>query len=202
MVYTVGHSNRDINDFIKIIVSYGINCIVDVRSSPFSKYCHQFNKEVIKEVLQNARIKYLFLGKELGARPDDLSCYYKGRVQFDLLRKTELFKQGIARLKDGEDKGCVVAVMCSEKNPIDCHRTILISRVLKENGIELKHIISETESIDQNQLEEQLLKKFKMEPTLFDTENAMNDRIVDAYKKQEEHITYTLNMENTIESEH
>lgn len=200
MIYTVGHSNYEIDDFLKIVSTYNIDFIVDVRSSPYSQYCPQFNKEIVKNALSNAGIKYLFLGKELGARPDDPSCYYGGRVQFELLRKTELFKQGIARLKDGVSKECVLAIMCSEKNPIDCHRTILISKILKENGMNTKHIISDTEVIDQNQIEQQLQKKFKLEPQLFDTENAAQERIADAYKKQENRIACTQNTESEIGS--
>lgn len=202
MIYTVGHSNYEIDNFIKVISSYGIDFIVDVRSSPYSKYCPQFNRENIKDSLKNIGIQYLFLGKELGARPNDSSCYYGGRVQFDLLRKTELFKQGIARLKDAESKVCLLAIMCSEKNPIDCHRTVLISRVLKEEGIDVKHIISDTEVIDQSQIEEQLQKKFKLEPLLFDSENAAQERVAEAYEKQEEHITYKQNVETKIGSEY
>lgn len=202
MIYTIGHSNYEIDDFLKIASSYGIDFIVDVRSSPYSKYCPQFNKKIIKNALSNAGIKYLFLGKELGARPNDSSSYYGGRVQFEHLRNTELFKQGIAKLKDGENKECVLAIMCSEKSPIDCHRTILISRILKEDGVDVMHIISDTEVIDQSQIEEQLQKKFKLDPLLFDTENAAQERIAGAYKKQEEQIACTQNMENEIGSEY
>ena len=132
MIYTIGHSNYEIDDFLKIVSNYTIDVIVDVRSSPYSNYCPQFNKDVIKNALSNAGVKYLFLGKELGARPSDPSCYYSGKVQFDLLRKTELFKQGIARLKDGQGKNCVLAIMCSEKNPIDCHRTIPLPLIIRK----------------------------------------------------------------------
>ena len=156
MVYTIGHSNYQIRDFVGLLLTYSIDIIVDVRSAPYSKYCPQFNKEVIQNSLNNAGIKYLFLGKELGARPSDLSCYHGGRVQFDLLRKAVFFKKGIEKLKDEMSQGYALALMCSEKNPIDCHRTILISRVLKEHGLEVKHILNATEIIDQNQIEEQL----------------------------------------------
>jgi len=202
VIYTIGHSNYEMSTFLNIVSNYGIDIIVDVRSAPYSKYCPQFNKEVIKNSLDKAGVKYLFLGKELGARPDDPSCYYGGMVQFDLLRKTELFKNGIAKIKDGISKGYVLAIMCSEKNPIECHRTILISRVLEEEGLEVKHILNDTEVIEHIQIEEQLQKKFKLEPLLFDAENAKRERIEEAYKKQEERITYTQNMENEIGAEY
>jgi uncharacterized protein (DUF488 family) len=190
------------DDFLSVVSSYGIDIIIDVRSAPYSKYCPQFNKEVIKNSLDRAGIKYLFLGKELGARPDDLSCYYGRRAQFDLLRKTDLFKKGISRLKEEASKGGELAIMCSEKNPIDCHRTILISRVLKEEELEVKHILNDAETIDQIEIEKQLQRKFKLEPLLFDSQSADRERIKEAYKKQEELITYTQSVEDEIGAEH
>lgn len=202
MIYTIGHSNYKMDDFLSVVSSYGIDIIIDVRSAPYSKYCPQFNKEVIKNSLDRAGIKYLFLGKELGARPDDLSCYYGRRAQFDLLRKTDLFKKGISRLKEEASKGGELAIMCSEKNPIDCHRTILISRVLKEEELEVKHILNDAETIDQIEIEKQLQRKFKLEPLLFDSQSADRERIKEAYKKQEELITYTQSVEDEIGAEH
>ena len=201
MIYTVGHSNYDFDVFLKFISKWKIEVIVDVRSAPYSKFCPQFNREVIQKALSNAGIKYLFLGKDLGARPDEPSCYEYGRVKFDLLRKTATFEKAIARLKAGDSKGVVVSLMCSEKNPIDCHRAILVARVLKNEGIEVKHIVSEIELIDQAQIEEQLQEKFKLEPLLFDTETAAQERIADAYKMQEEKITYNQHSESEDGSE-
>jgi len=202
VIYTIGHSNYKLSDFLNIVTSFGIEVVVDVRSTPYSKYCPQFDKVSIKNSLNNAGVQYLFLGRELGARPDDSSCYYGERVQFGLLRNTDLFKSGIARLKNAASKGCVVAIMCSEKDPIECHRTLLISRVLKEDGVEVKHIINEAEVLDQNQIEEQLQKKFKLEPLLFDTNTAEQSRILEAYKKQEEQIIYSQTMEHEIGPEY
>lgn len=191
-IYTVGHSNYDTDKFLEIICAYNIQVVVDVRSAPYSKFCPQFNKEIIEKSLQSKGIKYLFLGKELGARPDDTNCYFQGRVNFDRLKESEQFREGILRLKEGLKNRYVLAIMCSEKKPIECHRTILISRTLKEEGIEVKHILGGTEVIDQDQIEEQLQKKFKIEPSLFDTENAAAERIKEAYEKQEEQITYSI----------
>lgn len=201
MIYTIGHSNYEMNVFLDIAASYGIDILVDVRSSPYSKYCSQFNKEVIKNALNNAGVEYLFLGKELGARPADLSCYYEGRVQFNLLKKTDLFKKGIDKLKEEVNKGHILAIMCSEKNPAECHRAILISRVLTEEGLEVKHILDKTEIIDQPQIEKQLQKKFKLEPSLFDSQNANWERTTEAYEKQEELIAYTESAEAEIGAE-
>ncbi len=188
VIYTIGHSNYDTNQFIKILQSYSIDTVVDIRSAPYSKYCRQFNKKTIDQVLNNSGIKYLFLGKELGARPENPECYEQNRIQYDKLKETELFKQGIERIKDSTSK-CIAALMCSEKEPISCHRTILVSRVLKGEGIEVRHILDENTTVSQDEIEEQLQKKFKLEPLLFDPPDANQARIDEAYKKQEEKIS-------------
>jgi len=189
IIYSVGHSNHEIDEFVKILRGFSIDVVVDVRSAPYSKYCPQFNKETIEQVLKNSGIKYLFLGKELGARPIDQSCYVDAVVSFDELKLSECFQRGISRLLDGIEKHNI-AMMCSEKEAINCHRAILISRVLTEKGITVKHILSETESLDQKDLEAMLLKKFKMEKTLFDKDSSRQSDIDEAYKKQENLICY------------
>ncbi len=188
IIYTIGHSNYDANQFIKILQSYSIEIVVDIRSAPYSKYCRQFNKKTIDQALNNNGIKYLFLGKELGARPESPECYEQNRIQYDKLKETELFRQGIKRIKDSTSKHIAV-LMCSEKDPTNCHRTILVSRVLKGEGVEVKHILDENITVSQNEIEEQLQKKFKLEPLLFDPPDAKQRRIDEAYKKQEERIT-------------
>ena len=194
VIYTIGHSNYEANQFITILHSYSIDTVVDIRSAPYSKYCPQFNKKTIDQVLNNSGVKYLFLGKELGARPDSSECYEYNRVKFDMLKKTELFKQGIEKLKDSANK-CTVALMCSEKEPINCHRAILISRVLKEEGVKVRHILDENETVSQDDIEKQLQEKFKLEPLLFDKADAEQGRVDEAYRKQEEKITYSHNAE-------
>lgn len=189
IIYSVGHSNYGADKFVEILRGFSIEVVVDVRSAPYSKYCPQFNKETIEQVLRSSGIKYLFLGKELGARPTDQACYVNARVSFEELRSSECFRQGIYRLLDGIEK-CNVAMMCSEKEPIKCHRAILISRILSEKGMSVKHILNKTESLDHKDLEAMLLKKFKMEETLFGTPFSIQSDIEEAYKKQEYLICY------------
>jgi len=188
-IYTVGHSNHEADKFVRILQSFSVDVVVDVRSVPYSKYCPQFNKEIIEQVLTNSGIKYLFLGKELGARPKDHSYYVDARVSFEELRSSDCFQQGISRLLDGTEK-YNTAIMCSEKEPINCHRAILISRVLAEKGTSVRHILGEMVSLDHKDLEKKLLKKFKMEETLFGTAFSRQSDIEEAYKKQENLICH------------
>jgi len=196
-IYSVGHSNLEADKFVTILQSFSIDVVVDVRSAPYSKYCPQFNKETIAQVLKSSGIKYLFLGKELGARPTDRSCYVDDIVSFEELKLSDFFQRGISRLLDGIEKHNI-AIMCSERKPINCHRAILISRVLTEKGISVKHILSETESLDQKDLEAMLLKKFKIEKTLFDTAPSKQLNIEEAYKKQENLICYKETVQDGV----
>src|ERR1051325_10744048 len=141
-VYTVGHSTHSIERFIELLTSTHVEAVSDVRSRPYSRMNPQFNREPLEKVLCGVGIKYVFLGKELGARSEDKSCYRNGQVQYDLLASTPLFKQGIDRIKDGA-RDYRVALMCAEKEPLECHRTILVARRLFEDGISITHILAD-----------------------------------------------------------
>src|SRR6266508_1360483 len=112
-VYTIGHSTHSIERLIELLSRHEISVVCDVRSKPYSRMNPQFNREALKDVLRNAGIKYVFLGKELGARSEDKSCYRNGQVQYDLLAQTKLFQEGIKRIKEGA-KDYRIALMCAE----------------------------------------------------------------------------------------
>jgi uncharacterized protein (DUF488 family) len=139
-VFTIGHSTQPIERFIGLLKQHEITAVGDVRSRPYSRMNPQFNREALKERLREAEIKYVFLGKELGARSEDRSCYCNGQVQYDLLARTTLFKSGIKRVIDGS-RDFRIALMCAEKEPLDCHRTILVARELATSEIAIRHIL-------------------------------------------------------------
>jgi uncharacterized protein (DUF488 family) len=141
-IYTIGHSTHTIEKLIALLKDHGITALCDVRSQPYSRMNPQFNREPLKQALRESGILYVFLGAELGARSEDKSCYRNGQVQYDLLARTDLFKRGIERAKDGAHR-YRLALMCAEKEPLDCHRTILVSRKLFEDGVPIKHILAD-----------------------------------------------------------
>ncbi len=141
VVHTVGHSTQVLEDFIGVLARNEISVLVDVRSSPYSRFNPQFNKEHLKDELRAQGISYVFLGRELGARSDDPYCYAGGQVQFDRLAGTKLFESGIARIKNGALKYNIV-LMCAEREPLECHRTILVARELEKKGFAIRHIRS------------------------------------------------------------
>jgi uncharacterized protein (DUF488 family) len=139
-VFSIGHSNHSLEKFLDLLQRHRIEILVDVRSQPHSCYAKQFNADALRDAMTAAGIKYLFLGRELGGRPEGEEFYdEEGRVRYDRLAELLLFQQGIERLKQdaGQHR---VAMMCSEEDPAVCHRHLLIARVLAEHRIAVEHI--------------------------------------------------------------
>lgn len=126
--------------FLDLLAAHQIEVIADVRSHPYSRYNTEFNREYLQAELRAAGIDYVFLGRELGARSEDASCYINGKAKYDLLAQTPLFRKGIERITKGI-RNHRVALMCAEKDPLTCHRAILVCRRLEIDGISTKHIL-------------------------------------------------------------
>jgi uncharacterized protein (DUF488 family) len=186
-IYTIGHSNHPIDEFVGLLWRHGVTAIADVRSVPHSKWQPQFGQLPLKESLKKHGIEYLFLGKELGARTDDPSCYENGRVQYRRLAKTFLFKQGLERVLI-ELEGRRIALLCAEKEPLDCHRTLLVSRELVALGVPVMHIHADGHLEDHMDAMRRLLTLLGMrESDLFKSEAQLFD---EACARQEERIAY------------
>lgn len=140
-VLTIGHSTHSIKAFNALLRQHNITVIADVRSSPYSRFNPHFNRETLEGELRKKGIKYVFLGRELGGRSDDPTCHENGRVSYSRIAQTELFKSGLDRIVRGADD-YRIALMCAEKDPLQCHRTLLISRSLVERGIDVEHILA------------------------------------------------------------
>ena len=139
-LFTVGHSTHPIDVFINLLQANHVDTLIDTRSYPFSKYAFQFNQDSLKRVLEQNAIKYLFLGKELGGRPKDPTFYDEdGHVLYWKVAASRDFRLGIEQLLDCITKSTVV-LLCSEENPSNCHRRLLIGRVLQSHGVCIKHI--------------------------------------------------------------
>jgi uncharacterized protein (DUF488 family) len=139
-VFSIGHSNHPLDAFLDLLRSHGIEVLVDVRSAPYSRYVPHFNPANLKASLKEAGFQYIYMGKELGGRPDGAEFYdAEGHVRYDRLAESPLFLAGLDRLIGGADR-YRVAMMCSEENPTDCHRHLLITRVLAGRNIPVQHI--------------------------------------------------------------
>ncbi|MCP4095880.1 MAG: DUF488 domain-containing protein [Planctomycetaceae bacterium] len=189
VIFTIGHSTHPLEKFLGLLRRHGISVICDVRSSPYSRFNPQYNKDALSNSLRDYGIKYVFLGKELGARSNDPVCYSDGRVQYDVLAETELFQNGIERIRLGIDRGYKMALMCAEKDPLDCHRTVLVARNLESEGFSISHILSDGSLETQDEATARLIKGFNLDQNdLFLSAQDVTDK---AFLKQEEKIAYT-----------
>lgn len=141
-IYTIGHSTHSARKLVELLAAHDISVVADIRSQPYSRMNPQFNREVLQADLKFASMSYLFLGRELGARSDDAGCYIDGQVQYDLLARTELFQEGLARIENDIARHRI-AMMCAEKDPLTCHRAILVCRHLAARGIPARHILED-----------------------------------------------------------
>jgi uncharacterized protein (DUF488 family) len=186
-IYTVGHSTQPFEKFLNLLQKQGVTAIADVRSAPYSRFNPQFNREELRSALKVHGIRYVFLGKELGARSDDECCYVDDKVQYKLLAKTPLFQSGITRVIEGAETH-KIALMCAEKDPLDCHRTILVARELVSRGANVTHILQNgLTELHQDAIGRLIIKMGLGEADMFRSEELTVD---DAYEKQGERIAY------------
>ncbi len=139
-IFSLGHSNQSMETFFALLRQHEIEVLVDVRSSPYSKYVPHFNSNALAAAAEQAEIKYIFMGQELGGRPDEDEFYdINGRVLYKRVAESSLFLRGIQRLKE-VGRASRAALMCSEEDPATCHRHLLIGHVLTKQGVDLLHI--------------------------------------------------------------
>jgi len=194
-LYTIGYSTHEIDYFIELLKTHKIDSIVDVRSSPYSGRNPEFNKSDLKLTLKNNNIHYIFMGPELGARRIEGRLYSDGIVDFEKVRKDATFLKGIKRVTDGLDKGHRIALMCSEKKPIECHRTILVSRQFSINHVEVKHILADGSIISHNEIDDELIFKYfdnYNQLSLFGEFNSKDDYLKESYRKQNRIVGYKI----------
>jgi len=139
-IFTIGHSNHPFDFFVNLLKRYDIEILVDIRSNPYSKFSPQFDIANIKKEIKYFGVKYLYLGKELGGKPKGEEFYdSEGKINYVHLAESKIFREGLQRLEKGLQK-YRIAIMCSEENPFNCHRTLLVGRALIEIGFILNHI--------------------------------------------------------------
>jgi len=186
-ILTIGHSNHPIERFVELLRQHDVTALADVRSAPYSRFNPQFNKQSLESVLREHGIAYVFLGKELGARSDDPACYENGRVQYARLAQTQDFKNGLKRVKKGGETHRI-ALMCAEKEPLECHRTLLVSRALEKEQVPVTHIHADGHLESHHDAMLRLLALVKLPSTdLFKNESEL---IEEACAEQEKRVAY------------
>lgn len=188
-IYTIGYATKSINSFITQLQQYEITVVADVRSVPYSNAFFDYHQEAIIQHLKRHHIRYVYLGNELGPRSKDPSHYDDGgQIQFDRLMQAPLFAQGIQRLENGLEKGFSIALMCAEKDPATCHRSLLIGYFLSRNSERpILHITHDGAVEEQPSLEHRLCQLHGMEDDLFMSEE---ERQAQAYHLQLKATSY------------
>jgi uncharacterized protein (DUF488 family) len=186
-IHTVGHSTQTFEQFLNLLKKNNITAVADVRSTPFSRHTPHFSRDELQPALKEAGVAYVFLGKELGARSKDESCYVDNTVSYERLAQTTLFNQGIERVEDGAAK-FRIALMCSEREPTECHRTILVSKILTERGAEVQHILGNGDVEPHSKTMLRVLDVLGMPRQ--DMLHSQNELIAQAYRGREKQIAY------------
>ena len=195
IIYTIGHSTHQIDYFVELLKEYSVNCVIDVRSLAASTYNPQFNKEPLSNYLKKNRITYQHFADEFGARHSDPDLLDEdGKVDFEKIRKSWNFKNGVERLWLAMDKGFIIALMCSESEPFDCHRFSMISIALEKDGFDVQHILKDKTLKSNAELEKQLLKKYDKKipkPDMFEPNISVEDQLKVAYRLRNQEIAFS-----------
>jgi len=173
MILTLGHSNHPLVRYVELLQAQGVTAVADVRSQPYSRHVPQF-------CLATAGIAYVFLGAELGARSPDPAHYQDGRLRYDRLAASELFQQGLLRLEQGQARWRI-ALLCAERDPLTCHRGLLVAPCLVQRSLAVMHIHPDGRLESQAELEDRLLAAGGLaEGDLF---SSREERLVRAYAR-------------------
>ena len=139
---TIGHSNHPADVFVRLLGEHAVTVLVDVRSAPYSRFHPQFNRAALAGTLAAAGIEYVYLGGALGGRPKDPGLYDDGRVCYERVARTAAFRGAVEQVAEraGRDR---LALMCAERDPLACHRALLVAPALEERGGTVAHILAD-----------------------------------------------------------
>ena len=190
-IFAIGHSNYPYEKLIEMIKEYGIDCVVDIRETPYSKYNTQYNREVLRENLKSSGFTYVYMGHEFGAKRQTKESYNDdGYADFEKVIKEELFLKGIERITKGLQMGYKIVLLGAMQEPIRCHRSIMLGKYLNEKGFDVKYIMHE------GNIEEDLLNKYFSDrnqlsiDSLLGTDKSREEMIEEGYKLANKEIGY------------
>jgi len=196
VLYTIGYSGYALEEFLDEIKAHKISTVIDVRSVPYSQYHSDYNKEFLAATLKSNHIHYRNYANEFGAQQKNIDFYSpEGYLDFEKFSKSEQFLSGVKKIRTGMDAGYVCTLMCAEKDPMDCHRTIMISREFHEMGMKVVHLLPGGLQQSQADVEERLLDHYypnRNQLVLFENENfSTQEYIAKAYRQKNAEIGYT-----------
>ncbi|AOR23599.1 DUF488 family protein [Clostridium taeniosporum] len=198
-IYTIGHSNYSIERLIDMLKHYNIDTVVDIRGTPYSKYNIQFNKEMFRKTLIQAGFIYIYMAEEFSAkRGIKISYNGEGYADFEKVINESSFLKGIDRLKNGIAKGYKIVLLGAMQDPIRCHRSILVGRALRNNNLNVKHILDDYSIATQEDIEKNLLDKYFSNRNQLTIDNLLGNQpsedelIEDAYRLANKDIGFRV----------
>ena len=188
-IHTIGHSNLSVESLVEMLKRRGITEVIDVRSTPYSRHVPQFNRENIRATLERNDAGYTHMGDSLGGRPQEERLYDRdGRANYRLMAKEKTFQDAIRQVEQmAEDKR--IALMCTEADPLRCHRTLLVSQELASRGMGIIHLMRDGHRENHEETMGKLLMAWKL---LRDGEAGMTRRqlIEEAVRRQAAEMAY------------
>jgi len=188
-LFSIGHSNSPADRFVALIRNAGVTAVADVRSTPFSRFFPWFSRKPLEQRLAAEGIKYLFYGEALGGRPRDQSLYRDGVADYEAMARTAEFADGLGHLQDdiGQHRVCL---MCAEREPLDCHRCLLVTRALCERGLAVGHILHDGTLEPHAATEQRLIDWAATEDDLFVT--GQGQRLAAAYRRRARAVAFRV----------
>lgn len=193
-IYTIGHSQHDLEHFLKMLRTNEIDYVLDVRSTPYSKFAQNYDRENIQNFLVRNNINYKYMGKYFGARQENMDLYTQdGYLDFEKVAVSGHFQSAVENVMKGMETNRI-ALMCLEKKPIDCHRAILVAKAFYSKGCTVNHILEDCSIQTHPELNEELLDMYfpdRNQISLFDIRTD-EERLVEAYKLRNKAIGYSI----------
>lgn len=187
-IYSVGHSDLPVNRFIELIADAGVTAIADVRTSPYSKRYPWFSQRELKGSLRDVGVSYAYVGLELGGRPEDPHLFdSQGIADYESMAKSQLYKAGVQRIFVGMEK-YRIAMVCSERDPLNCHRCLMVGRTLLGLGIQTSHIHHDGRIETQADAEQRLLVEERLDAD--DFLRPVEGRLREAYDRRRKRVAY------------
>jgi uncharacterized protein (DUF488 family) len=186
-ILTIGHSTYSWEQFVALLRGANVTAVADVRTSPYSRLYPHFNREDLREELRLDGISYVFLGKELGGRPSERRFYCEGVADYEEMAQASEFRKGLDRVIEGAKK-YRIALMCSERDPLDCHRCLLVGRALAQRGVRVNHILDNANVTSQDEIEEKLLEVSGRDAEDFFAPRM--ERIASAYRERARKVAF------------
>jgi uncharacterized protein (DUF488 family) len=186
-VLTIGHSTHSGERFRALLRSANVTAVADVRTSPYSLRYPHFNRDGLREELHSQGISYVFLGKELGGRPSEHRFYCDGVADYEKMAQAPEFREGLRRIIEGAKK-YRIALMCSERDPLDCHRCLLVSRALAQHGVRVRHILDDGNILGHAEIEDMLLRLSGRDTN--DLFASPSERLAAAYREQARKVAF------------